>query len=371
MGNPDFSIIIPCYNQSHFLEDCFNSLFIQEAKSWEAILVNDGSSDQTESIGRNFAKRDSRVRYIKQENQGLSAARNTGMKIAKGELLLFLDADDWLELNCLKNYSRVISSNPEVTILRCGYSYWDKPSGRRFHSHLPCSIDNIYPSVLTHNIGPCHSILIRREFAESLGGFDISLKSCEDWDFWIRAGKMGAKIYTIPEFLVGYRYVPTSMSRNPRVMYDSLTEVSRRAGIPDHRLPKDASYNHAVDLDYSNIQKKHLIRMLGVMLHQGKAKEAGDWYSKEKKAWNWDEEDTDWMGLSTYLSWGYFFQPNQIEELLTDTTKDLTDFFSQLGYSKNKIKKLNRMIFEPQLKRRNHQRFGRLFGAVLNKLNWY
>lgn len=367
--SPVFSIIIPCFNQSGYLDDCFQSLFQQEFEAWEAILINDGSTDQTEVIGRDLAKRDPRIRYIVQVNQGLSAARNTGMKIAKGDFFLFLDADDWLEPNCLKSYARVIPSNPEVKLFRCGYAYWDKPSGRRFHSHLPSSSGNIYPGVLTHNIGPCHSIVIRRSFAELLGGFDPTLKSCEDWDFWIRAGKMGSKIVSVPEDLVAYRYVPTSMSRNPRVMYEALSEVSERAGRIDPRLPKGSSYNQEYDLNISEIQKNHLIRMIGVLLQQGKVEEAVEWYEGEEKKWEWKIKKEDWKGLGSYLSWAYFFEKEQIEKLLRESLSKVQYFFQKLHYSKDQSVKLSRMVFSPQLKKRNHIKFGRIGGATINRFS--
>lgn len=371
MNVPVFSIIIPCYNHGKFLSDCLNSITNQNFTGWEAILVNDGSTDDTEEIVKDLIKEESRIKYIYQENQGLSASRNTGMAAAKGEYLVFLDADDWLFPDCLKTYSNFLRENPESKLLRCGYAYWDHPKGRKYHTHYPVGDGLIYPTVLTQNIGPCHSVLIRRDFAESLGGFDNSLKSCEDWDFWICAGKMGARIDSISETLVAYRYVPHSMSRNPLVMYEALTEVSRRAGKSDERFPKDAPYNHAAELDYPSIQKKHLIRMLGVMLYQGKAWEAAEWYAKEKKVWMWEEEDTDWKGLSSYLSWGYFFDSDQIEKLITQTASGLAIFFKLLGYSPAKSQSLIKMIFEPQLKRKNHLNYGKLLGGVKNKLGWY
>ncbi|NVJ47566.1 MAG: glycosyltransferase, partial [Cytophagia bacterium] len=336
---------------------------------WEAILVNDGSTDRTEAIAQAFVERESRIHYIKQENQGLSAARNAGMKIAKGNFLLFLDADDWLEPNCLKSYACVIESNPEMKLFRCGYAYWDKPSGRRFHSHLPSSNSNIYPGVLTHNIGPCHSILIKKDFAEKLGGFDPALKSCEDWDFWIRAGKMGVKIISIPEVMVAYRYVPTSMSRNPRVMYEYLSEVSRRAGTIDIRLPKESPFNEEYELEYSKIQKNHLIRMLGVMLHQGKIEEAIKWYHEELKKWNWIINSEDWKGLSSYLSWAYFFDKSEIKKLLSETLPRVEAFFLKLNYRKKESAKLSRGVFAPQLMKLNHIRFGKIGGGIINRLS--
>lgn len=351
------------------MNDCFESIFCQGFQNWEAILVNDGSTDDTEDLAKELIQRESRVKYKYQKNQGLSAARNTGMAAAKGEYLLFLDADDWLYPDCLKTYSNFLRENPQSKLLRCGYAYWDHPNGRKYHSHNPGGDGLIYPTVLTQNIGPCHSILIRREFAESLGVFDTSLKSCEDWDFWIRAGKMGARIASISKTLVAYRYVPNSMSRNPKVMYQALTEVIQRAGKKDPRLPKDAAYNQDYDLDYAEIQKKHLIRMLGVMLHQGKIREAVGWYREEKEKWNWKIISEDWKGFSSYLSWAYFFEIKDIEKLQKETLLQVNDFFIQLGYSKKKSLNHSRIVFAPQLKKMNHIRFGKYLGAVINRLS--
>ncbi|TFV97262.1 glycosyltransferase [Algoriphagus kandeliae] len=369
--NIQFSIIIPCYNHSKYLNDCFESIFCQGFQNWEAILVNDGSTDDTEELAKELIQSESRVKYIYQENKGLSAARNTGMAAAKGEYLLFLDADDWLYPECLNTYSKFLKDNPLSKLLRCGYAYWDHPEGRKYHAHNPSRDVLIYPNVLTQNIGPCHSILIKRDFAESIGGFDTSLKSCEDWDYWIRAGKMGARINSISETLVAYRYVPNSMSRNPRVMYESLLEVSLRAGKKDPRVSENAPYNQNFDLDYSTIQKNHLISMLGVMLHQGKVLEAVEWYQKEKERWNWKLKVEDWKGLSSYLSWAYFFERGKIEKLLDETFPCLINFFKDLGYSETECSKLSKMVFAPQLKTLNHIRFGKVFGAGLNRIGWY
>lgn len=366
-----YSIVIPCFNHGQFLEACLTSILSQSEINWEVWIIDDGSSDSTKFISEKFTNQDSRIHFISQSNQGLSAARNTGMKLARGNFLLFLDADDWLEVECLKRFTRLIEIYPKNDLFRCGYAYWDRPNGRKFHAHL--SLDNglIYPRVLTQNIGPCHSILIRRSFAEQLGGFDTNLKSCEDWDFWIRAGKMGAKIISIQEVLVAYRYVYNSMSRNPRVMYDSLSEVSLRAGCVDKRIPQNVLYNHPKTLNFPEIQKNHLITVLGVLLHQGNVKHAVDWYKSEKIKWNWDTIPSDWNRISSYLSWGYFLEESEIRNLVDEVWPNLNEFFFGLGYTKEEGRKLIRMIFAPQLKNMNHIRFGRILGGLLNRLGWY
>lgn len=115
------SIIIPVYNVELYLKDCLDSFLNQSFADWEAICVNDGSTDSSAAILEEYAEKDSRFKIISQPNGGLSAARNTGLKAVKGEYVLFLDSDDWLELNALE----VLSKNINGEDLLCF-------SGRRF-----------------------------------------------------------------------------------------------------------------------------------------------------------------------------------------------------------------------------------------------
>ena len=365
---PRLSIILPVFNGEEFLKETIESVISQIFQDWELIIVNDGSTDSSEDISINFAQHDSRIKIFSQSNQGLSSARNAGFAQCNGELIGFLDADDLYLSECLDIVSHRFTTS-KADLIISGYYYFQ--NNNQLHSHRLGERQISHLELIKGNLAPPVAHFIRKDFANELGGFDASLRSCEDWDFWIRAGKMGAKIQSIPEVLVGYRYVPTSMSRNPRVMYDSLSEVSQRAGKKDHRLPKEAPFNQDYELDYPTVQKKHLIRMLGVMLHQEKVSEAVEWYSSEKKVWKWVETDMDWKGLSSYLSWGYFFEQDQIDHLLVKTAQDLDEFFTLLGFSPKKIQILIRMIFEPQFKKRNHHRFGRVLGALKNRLAWY
>jgi glycosyltransferase involved in cell wall biosynthesis len=369
--NPVFSIVIPCYNQGDFLKDCLNSILNQDYQYWETIIINDGSTDNTKEVINGYKDTDARIKIVEQSNKGLSEARNAGLKIVQGDYILFLDADDWLNSHCLSCYSFFLKSNSDFELIRCGYAHWDNPNGTCLHKHIPEENGSIFPKVMTSNIGPCHSILIDRKFAEKLGGFDPLLKSCEDWDFWIRAGKMGARIYSIPDILVGYRYVAHSMSRNPKMMYNALSEVSRRASQKDSRLPKNAPLNFEYQLDYTEIQKNHLIRMLGVMIHQGKVKEAVEWYKEEKNIWKWVVNPIEWRGLSSYLSWGYFFDRKEIEKLLNEILPLMKSFLSDLGYSEKKCNHISKMVFSPHFKKQNHYRFGKIIGAGLNKIGRY
>ncbi len=97
--NPLISVIVPCYNQAQYLEECLQSVLDQTYQNWECIIVNDGSPDHTEEIAKRWLEKDNRFRYIYKDNGGLSSARNAGIREAKGEYLFFLDSDDSLNGN--------------------------------------------------------------------------------------------------------------------------------------------------------------------------------------------------------------------------------------------------------------------------------
>ena len=97
-----FSIVIPVYNVEHYLRECLDSVLSQTYSDWEAICVNDGSTDGSSVILEEYAAKDSRFRMISQKNAGTAAARNTGLKVAKGDYIFFLDSDDWIENHALQ-----------------------------------------------------------------------------------------------------------------------------------------------------------------------------------------------------------------------------------------------------------------------------
>ena len=99
---PKVSIIVPCYNQAQYLEDALQSVVFQTYKDWECIIVNDGSVDNTEIIAKNWLLKDNRFKYLHQENGGLSMARNSGIKLAEGDFILPLDADDKISSNYIE-----------------------------------------------------------------------------------------------------------------------------------------------------------------------------------------------------------------------------------------------------------------------------
>ena len=111
------SLIVTCFNQTKYISDCLNSVINQSYQDWECIIVNDGSTDNSENIIKHLTSADSRFQYLYQKNQGVAAARNTGLNLAKGEFIQFLDGDDILQKNKIENQVNYLLRNSIVDIV--------------------------------------------------------------------------------------------------------------------------------------------------------------------------------------------------------------------------------------------------------------
>lgn len=369
--NPFFSIIVPCYNQANYLSDCLKSVQTQSFLDWSLIIVDDGSDDETSLIGKKFSQIDSRITYFFQNNKGLSSARNTGMNLSLGMFFLFLDSDDWLEVDCLQSFYEEILANPTINLFRCGYGYWDKPNGNCYHIHLPYFSGSIYPMILTDNLGPCHSIVVKSELANSIGGFDPTLRSCEDWDFWMRIGRLGSEVKSISKQLVAYRRVFSSMSRQAFQLFEALQIVSLRATLIDERLPYYSEHNIINSIDLIERTKINLIRCLGILIHQKKMKDAIIFFKNVQKEWSFNVQFVDWKLLNSYLTWGYPVTLLEIENSIKEVLPSLRVFFIGIGCDKTWAYKLSMYVLLPNLKKRNHLVFGKIIGAFFNKIGVY
>lgn len=367
MQAPFFSIIVPCYNHGHFLGKAVESVLSQGFQDWELWIINDGSTDQTEQIAQDLSFSDNRIKVHTQANLGLSAARNSGIKAAKGKVLHFLDADDWLLPRCLEQVVRKFKDS-RVDICVSGYSYY--LGDQIIHTHRFQIEDIPFPRVLNGNLAPPVSFFIKKEVMGSVGHFDTSLKSCEDWDLWIRAAKSGFRIHTINEVLVAYRYVVGSMSKTPKQMYSALCEVTYRAAKVDTRISETLPLNREYDINLSERFKIQFIKCLGVNLFQGLIEESKFWFVEESEKFKWSFMMTDWVGLSSNLSFKYFLTTELTQKVLTENLPSFYHFFTSIGYSENETKKILKNVFSEQLKKRNHIRFGKILGGIINKLSF-
>ena len=123
MNNTFLTIVIPVYNVEKYIEKCLLSCVHQDipSDSYEIIVVNDGTKDNSLRIAESIATTHSNISIVSQQNKGLSAARNTGLKLAKGNYIWFIDSDDWIEDNCLSSICQRLAQ--DIDILQIGYSF--------------------------------------------------------------------------------------------------------------------------------------------------------------------------------------------------------------------------------------------------------
>ena len=201
------SIILPCYNQGIYLGEALESIIKQTYRNWEAIIVNDGSSDCTEEVALEYVAKDSRIHYFAQENKGVSAARNLGIEEALGKFVLPLDPDDMIAPTFIEKCMRMFKEHNDCILAYTKTSFCGVRNG---YWNLPVYDD--YKKLLLRNCIVCTSVF-KREDCLRVGGYDENMHiGLEDWEFYIRLLQTDKKVYQVPESLFIYRIKEESRS---------------------------------------------------------------------------------------------------------------------------------------------------------------
>lgn len=202
------SVIIPAFNSECYIGYAIDSVLKQTYHNFEIIVVDDGSMDQTAEIVENF--RNENIRYIFQTNRGLSSARNSGIQLARGDYLVFLDSDDTLLPEKLAIEVEFLEDNDDVGIIVNGFEYIDSESRViKIENNLPTlqSFQELtLEDVFWRGIGgPPHSAMLRNGLVHIVGGFDDKLRAWEDMDFWYRTALAGCKLVKTNNIVCQYR----------------------------------------------------------------------------------------------------------------------------------------------------------------------
>lgn len=200
--NPYVSIIIPCYNYGSFLSGAIDSIITQTFNDWECIIVNDGSSDNTEQIALKYQYSDVRIRYIFQENAGHSAARNTGLKNSYGKYIQFLDADDQIQKDKLKLQVALMEQKPDVDLVYSdilAFRHNDpnkKFSPANFAMQTPISGkgEALIIHLVNTNFFLPGCVMMRREIYDQIGNMK-KIYGFEDWEYFSRMALAGFYFY--------------------------------------------------------------------------------------------------------------------------------------------------------------------------------
>lgn len=203
------SIIIPCFNYGRFLPACLGSVMAQTYPNWEALILDDGSTDDTPSIAKSLAKQDPRIRYFRLQPGGVSKARNQGIQLSSGELIQFLDADDLISEEKLEIQVEEFRGDASLDITYTENFYFpDGDPARRFLDQefrnrdwmhrFEGSGKDVIAHLIQNNLAVISSPILKKSLLGRSGTFPEDVAHTEDWQFWLQAAFAKAKVKYIP-----------------------------------------------------------------------------------------------------------------------------------------------------------------------------
>lgn len=202
------SVVIPSYNQSTYLSETVRSILASDYSLLEIIIVNDGSTDETHTVGKDLALLHPQITYLSQSNAGPSVARNNGISIAKGKYILPLDGDDLISPGYISAAVKVLDSRPDVKVVYCQAEKFGAKNGK--WKLKPFSLENL---ALDNMIFV--SAMYRKSDWKKIGGYAEEMTwGYEDWEFWISMLKEGGKVVQLPFVGFYYRTSPTSRRKS-------------------------------------------------------------------------------------------------------------------------------------------------------------
>jgi glycosyltransferase involved in cell wall biosynthesis len=221
------SIVMPAYNVEKYLGETVDCVFAQSYEKLEVVLVDDGSTDRTLSVARGYGDR---IRIVEQSNHGVSYARNVGLAECRGEYVHFLDCDDLLSPQFYERLVEPLVEEPDLDASYCSEEAFEgdwKDRRTVWKSDKSEYEGNLYRTVLLRsNLSPAN-VLYRRSSIAFVGGFDVTIKTSEDYDFQLRFAHH-AKMRRVPEAVYYYRQHPASASRDYPMVCRNRLMVAKR-----------------------------------------------------------------------------------------------------------------------------------------------
>jgi glycosyltransferase involved in cell wall biosynthesis len=259
------SVVVPTYNSGPLVVEAVESALAQTYAPHEVIVVDDGSTDDTADRLARFGPP---VRYVRQENARVAAARNTGLRVATGDVIAFLDADDVWHPEKLARQTAVLEAHPAIGLLGTRMYPWPGPLPTPEAHPAPVSplrTDTMLPTNPLAN----SSVVVRRSTLERVGELDPELFGPEDYDLWLRCSLVGG-VGRLELPLTGYRDTPASLGKQAGTMYRGLVRIHKKladagvwAGRPWFRR-KCKSHNEFTTAHayYASRQPEQAVRML-------------------------------------------------------------------------------------------------------------
>jgi glycosyltransferase involved in cell wall biosynthesis len=224
----EVAVVVPAHNPGQYLRETIASLIAQSFREWEAVVVDDGSSEDLSWVGT----ADPRLRLIRNERaRGPAHARNRGVELTSAPLIAFLDADDiWLPRKLEAQLSAI--EGADVSATWCDLI--DDTSRRIGDGYRPAL--ETYASLLAGNPIALCTAMVRRPAFLGAGGFREEVRGTEDWDLWLRLAQQGCSFVAVPEVLALYRLHANNLSADYRNGYRTSKEILRRHPVPESRV---------------------------------------------------------------------------------------------------------------------------------------
>ena len=237
---PAVSIIMPAYNVEPYIGDAIRSALAQTFTDFELIVVDDGSKDGTAEVVKALARGDSRIQLVQQANRGLAGARNSALRASRGEFFALLDSDDLWEPEFLAEQLAIFAVRPDVDIVTG--NGWCLGGAKHGQLALPCPDPRPVPDLATI-VGDERAVFImsvvRRRVYTTIGSFDESMRSNEDYDFWLRAAVAGFTFARNDRPLGHYRIRSDSLSASDVRMLGGILKVYRKLRPVIVNLPNE------------------------------------------------------------------------------------------------------------------------------------
>ncbi|WP_394759394.1 glycosyltransferase family 2 protein [Flavobacterium sp.] len=237
---PKVSVIVPLFNDEKYIIECLQSVKNQSYTNWECIIVNDGSTDNSESIVSDFIQNNTNFIYIKKENTGVSDTRNKGIMMSSGEFILPLDSDDKISPEYITEAITIFRKNPNTTLVYCKALFFGEKEGEFKLSRYK------YSDLILKNMIFCSGIYKKQDYLKTQG-YDINLKlGLEDWEFWIQLLDDKSEVVCLDKIHFYYRI--KEKSRNT-----IHTDIKKIEEIQDYIFNKHKNLYH--DLLFDNKPK--------------------------------------------------------------------------------------------------------------------
>lgn len=221
---PTVSVIVPVYNTAEFVADALDSILAQSRSDYEILVVNDGSPD-TELLERVLEPYSGRIRYLRQENAGVSTARNNALGVARGRYVAMLDSDDRWHPEYLAAQVAVLEADPSIHVVYPDAIRFGGGPEQRYSEQYPLGGEITFRRVLARECQVYGGVTARKDAIVAAGMYDPELRLAEDFELWLRVLHRGGRIVYNDRVLAYYRYRPGSHTASPLPLLQNLARV--------------------------------------------------------------------------------------------------------------------------------------------------